>query len=256
MKTQIIVWALLLCLSALKAQTNEKKTTIRVKKIETVNGVEKISDTTYTIDGPFKLDSNESDKTKIITNNKPPKNTFIVTEEINNADIESMSSIKDSELNNEIEKAMKSAGIYTADINAENIAVMDLTQKSDSEKSEKKITKVIIIKKINLSDPSPEETHFLTTKTGTSDNLIAIDQLSCYPNPSNGKFKLTFNLKTKGLVEIHVYHSDGKSVYSEKIPNFSGTYSNDIDISSQTKGIYFVKIEQGGHAQLKKLILE
>jgi len=77
-----------------------------------------------------------------------------------------------------------------------------------------------------------------------------------YPNPNDGKFNLNFNLKNKADAEVTVYDTQGKQVYSEKLPNFSGDYNKAIDISSNTKGVYFVKIQQGKHSQVKKIILD
>ncbi|MBA2610637.1 MAG: T9SS type A sorting domain-containing protein [Bacteroidetes bacterium] len=45
-------------------------------------------------------------------------------------------------------------------------------------------------------------------------------------------------------------------MYSEKLTNFIGAYDKEIDISKNPKGVYFVRIEQGKHAQVKKVVLD
>ena len=80
--------------------------------------------------------------------------------------------------------------------------------------------------------------------------------MNFYPNPSNGKFNLSFNLPEKQDTEITILNVEGKVVYKEKLNQFSGNYDKEIDISKNAKGVYFVKVDQGKHAQVKKIILE
>lgn len=65
-----------------------------------------------------------------------------------------------------------------------------------------------------------------------------------------------FNLKDKGDTDIQVMNLEGRSVYSETLKDFNGNYKKEIDISSNPKGVYFVKVKQGEHSQLRKIVLE
>jgi hypothetical protein len=44
-------------------------------------------------------------------------------------------------------------------------------------------------------------------------------------------------------------------VYEEALNNFSGSYSNDLDISSYGKGIYMLSISGSKSVEAKKLIV-
>jgi hypothetical protein len=49
---------------------------------------------------------------------------------------------------------------------------------------------------------------------------------------------------------------EGKNVYEENLPGFTGTYKKEIDISNNASGVYFIKVSQNGHSMFKKMILE
>src|SRR5688572_33484562 len=50
MKTKCITALFLLCVGIAQGQTEKKKTTVRIKKVEVVDGEKKITDTTYVMD--------------------------------------------------------------------------------------------------------------------------------------------------------------------------------------------------------------
>ena len=124
---------------------------------------------------------------------------------------------------------------------------------TDDGKGEKKITKIVMLK-MDIKDASAEDVKRIGA--GTVDNKLEMDNMKMYPNPNDGKFNLNFNLKNKADAEVTVYDMQGKQVYNEKLPNFTGEYNKPIDISSNAKGIYFVKIQQGKHTQVKKISLD
>ncbi len=126
-------------------------------------------------------------------------------------------------------------------------------EESNDGKGGKTITRIVMLN-MNITDASDEDVKRLGA--GSVDNKVEVDNMKLYPNPNDGKFNLNFNLKNKGDVEVTVYNVEGKQVYNEKIPNFEGEYNKPIDISRNAKGIYFVKIQQGKHTQVKKISLD
>ncbi|MGZ4088796.1 MAG: hypothetical protein ACXVPD_15085, partial [Bacteroidia bacterium] len=50
MKAKIMTCALLLSVALAPAQTEKKQATVRIKKVQNINGVETVTDTTYTTD--------------------------------------------------------------------------------------------------------------------------------------------------------------------------------------------------------------
>ena len=73
-----------------------------------------------------------------------------------------------------------------------------------------------------------------------------VDAIELYPNPTNGIFNLTgiSNLD----VDVKIFSVTGKLVLNEKPMN------DKVDVSSLSKGIYFVEIKWNNQSILKKLI--
>ena len=68
-----------------------------------------------------------------------------------------------------------------------------------------------------------------------------------YPNPGSGKFLISSN---RDISSIEIYNSMGKKVFQSKNPH------KEIDISNQTKGIYFIKIYNGQTVLAKKIVIQ
>lgn len=79
-------------------------------------------------------------------------------------------------------------------------------------------------------------------------------RVDVYPNPSNGQFTVDYQLQsTQSLVEV--FSVTGSKVYSQPLNSYSG--SLDIDLNSQAKGIYLIKISsQDKAAVLRKVVLQ
>jgi hypothetical protein len=299
MKT-IITCVLALSLSIAAAQA-EKKTTVRVKKIENINGVEKTTDTTYVLDGTsgiklhdgtinideaaFKACDGKISKEKImiIDNNVQDESIVIDEDAENGIKTISINSDKGANGNPEMHKIVfkdpNGQGERTIIMNTgkkmseedqkafnENakadgqlltdIMIINQNEVDEAKKDGKKIVSIIKIKAIKVTELTPEDAVILNKISAMGDQKLKAEEMKFYPNPSNGKFNLAFNLTTKGDTEINIMNIEGKNVYSEKLPGFSGRYDKEIDISQNPKGTYFVKITQGDHTQVKKVVLE
>ncbi len=245
--------AILLSASVLVAQSSSKPATVRIKKIENINGVEKITDTTFTTNEPgsIKLEDGTID----IIGGKDGE--MIKTVIVNAGDDDKMNVevLEGGKLDEEIKKAMKEAGVSGDAKSTQKIVIIN-DDKAPGDKKEKHITKMIVVKRIDVTDANESDMKRMGKNAGESDGKLAIEKMNFYPNPSNGKFNLSFTLPEKGDTEITILNIDGKVVYKESLPNFSNTYDKEIDISKNAKGVYFVKVEQGKHAQVKKIVLE
>ena len=282
MKTTILLSALLMSTFILTAQTANKPSTVRIKKIENINGVEKITDTTFTTNDPHSIqldngtiniigDDHEGTMIKKIIIDDG--NGEVVTEDIENTgdhagtitkkividgkNGEILTEDLQKEIDAEIEKAMKEAGADNTATATKKIIMIDEDHvKGEKGGTPKTITKVIVIKKGELKDADEADIKRLGKNVGDTDGKLKIEKMNYYPNPTNGKFNLSFSLPEKGDVDITILNNDGKTVYKDKLANFTGSYDKEIDISKNAKGIYFIKVEQGKHAQIKKIILE
>lgn len=293
----LFILACLLIAGATFAQAKEQST-VRIKKIETVNGVKKVTDTTYTTsdassivmaDGIVTIsglsdDMKEGDFKTIILHDKTGGDKIVVGEDLDQQiDIEVKNALKKAgvdvagkdldqlgeQIDIEVKKALKEAGIEDAStssataLKGEKILIINGTNASTSSATGGKtedgkniiITKTMV-KRVDIKDADKKELKRLGQSSSDTEQKLNLTNMSFYPNPNTGKFNLGFNLPEKGDAEVTILNTEGKVVYSEKLPAFSGSYDKEIDISKQAKGIYFVKVEQGKNSQVKKIVLE
>ncbi len=108
---------------------------------------------------------------------------------------------------------------------------------------------------IELQDATKEEEQMLAKPAAVDFRKeLAINRIEFSPNPSNGQFDLTFELPEKKDTRVLVLDQMGRKVNEEILRNFSGIYRNQIDISSQPNGVYFLIIAQGEKQFTRKII--
>ncbi len=78
--------------------------------------------------------------------------------------------------------------------------------------------------------------------------------MQVYPNPSSDKFKL----KITGLEQDHlnmiITNNQGQSIFNYHIDRFTGEYSNIIDMSYYSPGIYYLQIRNNKFSKTVKLV--
>jgi hypothetical protein len=158
----------------------------------------------------------------------------------------------------EVKNALKEAGIDEATVKGERIILIkaDASAGSETEGSKQVIVTKTLVKRVDIKDADEKELKRLGQNSGQKDQKLNLTHMNFYPNPNTGKFNLSFQLPEKGDTEVSILNTEGKVVYKENLPAFSGKYDQEIDISKQAKGIYFVKVEQGKNSQVKKIVLE
>ena len=140
------------------------------------------------------------------------------------------------------------------DIDDDAEVFVEVIAKNDGEKTVR-IERKIIVKKLDSEDIKSLEKSGIKVTPKESD-ILELGAIKFHPNPTNGKFTLRFEVPEKGDTEVLIYDINGKNVYSEKLSNFEGSYKNEIDISGQSKGTYFLKITQGNKMSTRKIILD
>lgn len=90
-----------------------------------------------------------------------------------------------------------------------------------------------------------------TGLTSLSGNVVG---LVIYPNPNNRVFAIDFSVIQKQETVITVVNLIGDVVYTQRLADFSGKYSNKISLESFSSGVYFVKIKSGESTQTSKVI--
>jgi hypothetical protein len=129
--------------------------------------------------------------------------------------------------------------------------------KGKKDKGEKMIVEMqVIIKTCNIEDLTNEDRKRLKNEERSFNEKLKVDQVNFYPNPNNGRFNLGFTLEKQGDTEISIMNMEGKQVYNERLPGFSGSYKKEIDISNNASGIYYIKVAQGKDSFFKKMVLQ
>ncbi|MBL0053517.1 MAG: T9SS type A sorting domain-containing protein [Bacteroidetes bacterium] len=89
--------------------------------------------------------------------------------------------------------------------------------------------------------------------TSIKENNINNNSLSIYPSPSNGKFTISFEKKTKKSKAIYIYSTTSELIYKKEniIDNIL-----QVDLSKAAKGVYFVKVIEQNNVMVGKVVVE
>jgi hypothetical protein len=93
---------------------------------------------------------------------------------------------------------------------------------------------------------------FTYVTTGLAPQLA--DMVKVYPNPTSGKIMVVLPASLGNQVQITLTDAMGRNVYEQKI-NYSvdSEFSEEIDISSATAGLYFIKLHTEKGTIVKKI---
>jgi hypothetical protein len=91
--------------------------------------------------------------------------------------------------------------------------------------------------------------------TGIED-IDPFSGLKIYPNPTSGIFTIEMENQKFGELMILVMTQEGKQVLNHKFEKTTEHFRNQIDLSKQSKGIYFIYLQINGLTSNKKIIIE
>ncbi|MBT3242078.1 MAG: T9SS type A sorting domain-containing protein [Bacteroidetes bacterium] len=89
--------------------------------------------------------------------------------------------------------------------------------------------------------------------SGISDFEL-IENLSVYPNPTDGRFDIEVSVKQE--TELRITDMSGKLIVVESISPQNGLVKRSFDLRDQAKGIYFVQAGSGSDVQIRRLIIQ
>ncbi|MEO6903760.1 MAG: T9SS type A sorting domain-containing protein [Bacteroidia bacterium] len=81
-------------------------------------------------------------------------------------------------------------------------------------------------------------------------NEVLNVSFTIFPNPSNGKIKLSYNGAPNTISKVNIYNSIGEMIYS------SDDFQPLIDLSNNPSGVYVIHLSSGTQSLTKKIILE
>ena len=199
MKKQLIFAAILSTTLMVAQNSNQnppaakeaKQATVRIKKVENINGVERITDTTYTTDDPSMLkyegmhfdekNMHNSKQVIIIDDENDPKRT-------------------DAEREKEVNKIMQ-------ELNEKGTS--NIEKDSKNKKGQTCYSKTVTVK-ISLEDPNEKELKKIAKENGETDGKLKVEELRFFPSPSNGQsVNLSFELAEKGDAVVNVLDMEG-----------------------------------------------
>ena len=82
------------------------------------------------------------------------------------------------------------------------------------------------------------------------------ENISIFPNPSKGEFKIQFSDTWKGDIDLEIIDIFGRPIYDDKLNNNDGSSSHEVDISSSNDGLYLIQLIQGEKKAMFKLVKE
>ncbi len=84
----------------------------------------------------------------------------------------------------------------------------------------------------------------------------SIYDVSIFPNPNNGKFKVNFTTDETQDIRFVISSVVGQTISDRKMENFSGNFNEEIDLSELSKGVYFVTIETKNGRHNSKVVVQ
>jgi hypothetical protein len=97
------------------------------------------------------------------------------------------------------------------------------------------------------------------TQPGTlirMESTSQIKNLDIYPNPSRDIFNIRFTSEKIQDLSVRVINIMGEVVYEEKANQFIGEYTKQIDLTDNSKGVYFLEITTNKGVVNRKIVIQ
>jgi hypothetical protein len=101
------------------------------------------------------------------------------------------------------------------------------------------------------------DTSFVVTIQGIDikESLLS-RSLKLYPNPNDGKFRVSFELEGLKSVELNVSNALGQNVYHKSLGNIAGQRNEDIDLANLPKGMYVLQVNANGQESKIRFVVQ
>lgn len=90
---------------------------------------------------------------------------------------------------------------------------------------------------------------------GVNENENALADFALYPNPNNGNFDITFKANGSDDIRVNVHDIQGRQIFSQSYKN-GGLFSENIQMSHASSGIYLVTVESGNSKEIRKIVIQ
>lgn len=92
----------------------------------------------------------------------------------------------------------------------------------------------------------------VTTGITNPDGIVS---MNIFPNPNNGMFTFEMNASKAGSFNVQIINIQGQVVYNKEV-NQDGFYKEQIDISNEATGIYYIRINDGKDTKVSKIMIQ
>jgi flagellar assembly factor FliW len=83
-----------------------------------------------------------------------------------------------------------------------------------------------------------------------------LNSFSVFPNPSDGKFTISFSSNYTGEVNVQIISANGSIVKAKKLIKSDELFVSDMEITPQQLGIYIVKVTAGEYKLQQKITIK
>ena len=84
--------------------------------------------------------------------------------------------------------------------------------------------------------------------------IVFNNSISLSPNPNNGNFDVSFELKNTGDIQLEVLNLIGQNVNQMAIKGISGKIKQNVDCKNLSKGVYLLNITYEGKRYTRRFI--
>ena len=74
------------------------------------------------------------------------------------------------------------------------------------------------------------------------------------PNPNEGRFSFSFISEEPIDLRVEVLNTLGQTAFNENLRGFSGSYVKDMDLTTMSEGIYYLRLTRGDNTSVHKIV--
>ncbi len=97
---------------------------------------------------------------------------------------------------------------------------------------------------------------YISGTTNTETNILMTNQISVFPNPTEGNFTLDYKSPLKGDLYINIFNIEGKELVKLKLLKTEESFNYKYDASELTKGTYFIQAKINNQKDNALLIIK
>lgn len=108
---------------------------------------------------------------------------------------------------------------------------------------------------VSAFDGTCTQTANILVEYATGIENINAATLNIFPNPNNGNFEVSFDLKKATDVTVSIFNTQGKEVYAETFAANAGNNNKNVSLKNLSSGIYIVKMNVDGGSISRRVTL-